>query len=226
LDLRATIDQVVGRRTRCSIDLELGWPAEVIVREAERREPFLIALGLQPHRVLERVLYGGTALPVVRHASVPVLAATASMVATPRRIVVAVDFSRASLRAARIAAQLMADGGTLLLTHVTPELDYSAESTEGQGVVYSQGIVAAFARLIQELDAPANVSVQTMFLEGPVVPALLAFSGAAQADLIAVGTQRHRFMERLMVGSVTEALVRSARRSLLISPPPALSPST
>lgn len=222
LQLRGQIDLLAGRQTHWPIDVEVGTPSAVITREASRRRSRMIALGLQPHRVLDRILYGTTTLGVVRHAQAPVLAVTPSLTAAPRRIVVGVDFSRASLRAARAALDLLAPGGTLLLTYVAPvdpAVEFTAEETEGWNVIYSHGIAGAFARLRQELDPPASIVVDTVFLEGPVGPALLDFTGAAQADVIAVGTHRHAFVDRLLVGSVTERLVREARRSLLVSPP-------
>jgi nucleotide-binding universal stress UspA family protein len=219
LQLRGQIDNIVGQRTDWPIDVEIGVPSQVITQEAERRQSDLIALGLQPHGALERFMKGTTALPVVMQSKTPVLAVTPSLSAAPRRIVVAVDFSRASLRAARVALGLLADGGTLILTHVMPDLGTRSEVTEGWGIVYTQGIAGAFARLQEELNAPPQVKIDTVFIEGPVAEALLSFAGAAQADLIAVGAHRHTMMDRLIVGSVTETLVRSARRSLLVSPP-------
>ena len=219
LQLRGQVDKAAGRRTDWPIAVERGIPAQIIAEEAKRRGSSLIALGLLPHNVFDRLMNRSTALAVVRQATVPVLAVTPGLSRAPRRIVVAIDFSRASLRAARVALGLLPDGGTLLLTHVTPDFRRASETTEGWEIVYSQGIAAAMTRLQEELKAPPEVRIEPVFIGGPVVDALVAFSSAAKADLIAVGTHRHTFVDRLIVGSVTEALIRNARHSLLISPP-------
>jgi nucleotide-binding universal stress UspA family protein len=41
---------------------------------------------------------------------------------------------------------------------------------------------------------------------------------ASQAELLAVGTQRHGFLERLVVGSVATRVLRAARRGVLAVP--------
>jgi nucleotide-binding universal stress UspA family protein len=46
----------------------------------------------------------------------------------------------------------------------------------------------------------------------------LSFAQQAQCDLIAVGTQRHSFLERLVVGSVATRVLRTARCGVLAVP--------
>lgn len=46
--------------------------------------------------------------------------------------------------------------------------------------------------------------------------AILGFAERVQADLIALGSHGRRFMERLRLGSVAEAMLRAARCSVLI----------
>lgn len=219
LETRGALDLVLGVHTTWPIDVEMGTAPVVIAREAERRTPDLIVMGLRRHGKLDRLMRDETTFRVVRHARVPVLAVTAALEALPRRIVVGMDFSRASLRAARAALALLPEGGTLILAHVRPGLEFTAEASEGWGVLYTQGIAGAFKRLRKELAAPKGITVETAYLEGPAASALLSFAARAHADLIAVGTHRHGFAERLIVGSVTETLLREAGCSLLITPP-------
>jgi len=160
-----------------------------------------------------------TALSVMRHASVPVLAATSSLTAVPRRIAVAIDFSRASIAAARRALEVLDDSGSLMLVYVEPPSEPTQEETEGYGAIYAQGLIAAFARLRHELAARTSVRIETVVLQGSVVPELLSFAERADVDVIAAGSQRHSIARRAFVGSVTTALARAATRSLFVIPP-------
>lgn len=203
---------------RWPVDMEVGPPASIIVREARRQAASLVVMGLRPHGTIERWLRDETTLRVVRESPVPVLAVTLALKALPQQVAVAVDFSRASLRAARATLGMLAPNGTLYVVYVRPEIERS-EETEGTGVIYSQGIAASFARLRKELAVPSGIHVEAVLLEGEAAPALMAFADRADIDLIAVGSHRHPFLTRLLVGSVTSALVRDARHSLLVSPP-------
>lgn len=192
-------------------------PGEIL-RVAEDHRSQLIVTGLRPHAFLDRVFRDETALAVMRHASVPVLAVTPTLTRPPRSIAVAVDFSRASIAAARVAMTLVEDGGSLLLVYVEPPME-RLTGVEGFGVIYAQGVSAAFARLRQELRGSRNVNIETLVLTGRVAAELLSFAERADVDVLAVGSQRHSIAHRAFLGSVTTALARSATRSLLVVPP-------
>jgi nucleotide-binding universal stress UspA family protein len=202
-----------------SRETRAGSPAVEIVRAAERRGSELIIVGLRPHAFLDRVFRDETALSVMRHARVPVLAVTPLLQRLPRRIAVAIDFSRASIAAARSALALLDDGGSLALVYVEPPTEPHSDETEGFGTIYAQGVAAAFSRLRQELASRPNVSIETVVLHGNVAAELLSFAERADVDLIAVGSQRHSTARRAFVGGVTTALARAATRSLLVLPP-------
>jgi nucleotide-binding universal stress UspA family protein len=221
-------------RAAACLDLErsasgaTAWPVEVvpgptaaaIVAEADRVGAALITLGLRRRGPLARVLRDETALHVMRDAAVPVLAATAGLSDLPRRVIVGVDFGRAGVRAARAARALVADGGTIVLAYVQPARGPRAtEDAEGEEVIRSQGIAAAFERLREELAAPAGITVETALLEGTPAAELAALADRADADLIAVGSRTHDVVDRVLFGSVTAELVHTARCSLLAIPP-------
>ena len=128
-----------------------GAPASEIVRIADARGSDLIVLGLRPHAFFDRMFRDETALSVMRHASVPVLAVTPLLNRLPRRIAVAIDFSRASIAAARAALTLLDDGGSLMLVYVEPPGEPTSSAAEGFTTIYTQGVAAAFTRLRSEL---------------------------------------------------------------------------
>lgn len=200
-------------------DLVIGSPSEEIIRTARACDARLVVLGLRPHTLLDRVFRDETGLTVMRHVGAPVLAVTPSLRGTPRRIAVAIDFSRASIAAARAAAELLDEGGELFLVYVEPKVGYRTEDTEGFGVIYAQGLAAAFVRLRGLLGRRSDITIETVVLQGTVASELLAFARGAEIDVIAVGSQRHSIARRAFVGSVTTALTRAAECSLLVIPP-------
>ena len=199
-------------------------PAEIL-RVADDYRSELIVMGLRPHAFLDRVFRDEAALAVMRHASVPVFAVTPTLTRLPRSIAVAVDFSRASMAAARVGMTLVEEGGSLLLVYVEPPMD-RLTGAEGFGVIYAQGVSAAFARLRQELRGSRNVDIETLVLNGRVAAELLSFAERADVDVLAVGSQRHSITHPAFLGSVTTALVRAATRSLLVVPPGPQAPRT
>lgn len=219
LDIRQQIDRLTDGRTAWPIDIRTGTPFNVIAREIARRQPSLVIMGLRRHVGAVDPARDETTLQVIRRSQVPVLAVPATHTRLPRTVIAAVDFSRASLHAARTALGLMQAGGRLLLTHVRPELSYCPEQIEGWSAIYSHGIADAFNRLQVELTAPEGVSVETIFLDGAVAPEILSLAQRVGADLIASGSHRHTFVNRMLLGRVTTALVREAQCSLLITPP-------
>ena len=206
-------------------EIVVGAPASEIVRLSERHGADLIVLGLRPQALLDRVFRDETALSVMRHASIPVLAVTPSLTRLPRRIVAAIDFSRASIAAAHAALTLLDPDGSLTLVYVEPTSEPSAPEAQGFTMAYTQGVTAAFDRLRHELAASSPTRIDAQILHGSVTSALLAFARRSGADLVAVGSQRHTVAQRALVGSVTTALARAAECSMLVIPPGGHSPA-
>jgi nucleotide-binding universal stress UspA family protein len=68
------------------------------------------------------------------------------------------------------------------------------------------------------LAPPATLTFDTSVVRGEPAPALLALAQQARADFVALGTQHHTLMERLMVGSVATRVLRTARIPVLAVP--------
>lgn len=222
-EMREEVERQVGAAAGGSLGwprvTAVGSPAAEIVRLAEAHGSDLIVLGLRAHAFLDRVFRDETALSVMRHATVPVMAVTPLTQRLPRRIAVAIDFSRASIAAARAALSLLDDDGSAMLVYVEPPAEPRAPEAEGYTTIYAQGLAAAFTRLRQELACRTKARIETVVLHGAVAPELLSFAKRAEIDLIAVGSQRHSIARRAVVGSVTTALTRAASCSLFVIPP-------
>ena len=150
-------------------------------------------------------------------------AAHPALAELPRTVILTVDFSRSSLRAARAALKLVAEDARVFLVHVQPDVAALADDQEGWGVIYTQGIAGAFLRLVRELPVAPGLRVETVVLEGNAGAELLAFDARSGADLVVAGTHRSSFRPRIAMGGVTAALLGGSARSLLLTPADPLS---
>jgi nucleotide-binding universal stress UspA family protein len=218
-EVSAQADRVWGPDGAPTVDVELheGDPATEIARLAHRTGASMIVAGLGRHRVTDRVFGDETALRLIRAADVPVYATAIGTTRVPRRIVVAMDFSETSLRAARLSLEVAGSGATIYLTHVAPR-DSSFHDWKGWGTTYKVSIGDALARTHEQLRIPEGMTVQNVLLQGDVATELLAFAAGVNADLIATGSHGHGFVARMLVGSVATRLVRCSTCSVLTVP--------
>jgi nucleotide-binding universal stress UspA family protein len=202
-----------------SADVELydGDPATVIANVAHESNASIIVAGLGRHRVMDRLFGDETALRLIRLAAVPVLAVGAEFTGAPRRIVVAIDFSETSLRAARLALELAAPGATIYLVHVAPR-DATLYDWNGWGSNYKQDAGEALQRMREELRVPHDMTVQRVLLQGDPATELLAFAASVNSDLIATGSHGYGFVARMLIGSVTTRILRCSTCSVLTVP--------
>lgn len=246
-DRRAGLLEVVRRQVRNARAPEAPWPVEVrsgdaaftVADAARDRGAALLVVGLGRHGPLERIFTSETTLRVLQHASCPVLAVPGGFgaeaaasggadagapAAWPRTVVVATDFSASSAHAAEVALSLMPSGGTLHLVHAWDAAAAAGLVPGGPRVsqqldAYARAIPAHFERLRGALPARPDVTVTTAVVEGRAAVEVLAYADAHAADLVAAGRRGHGLLGRVLVGSVTTALVRGAARPLLVTPP-------
>jgi nucleotide-binding universal stress UspA family protein len=204
------------------VHLRFGSIADEIAYVAQERNATLIVVGAAPHRRLNRIIGGEQAVHILRASSVPVLSVPPGFAALPQRIVAAVDFSPASVRAAQAALLLLPPGGTLALLHVIPPLLGDAPLRDAEGRDPADAVQSMFGRLRDELRAyvPADVTIETLVRTDDDTDGILAGAAAVDADLIAVGTHGPRLVERIFVGSVASSILHAAPQTVLAVPPP------
>lgn len=216
----ATFAALVASRRRGNhlvVRLANASRADVIARESEAMRCGLIVMGLRPP--VMRPGGDDTTMLVMRRAVAPVLAVAPGLCGLPRRVIVAMDFSRASLHAAHAALGLLADGAQVTLVNVQPDLGLIADASSEYSTIYAQGVGPSLARLRHSLDAPPGVTLDSVILRGDPLTELLALAERTGADLIAAGTRRQPTNDHMAVGGVTTGLVRDARFSLLVAQP-------
>ena len=221
-DVRRTMVQAGINGTDWPVEILYGSPAGALARAAAERRARLLVVNLHHHRPFDRLLVGEAALQTIRRADRPVLAAVEPLTTLPRAAVVGMDFSPASVLAAQSALELLAPGGTLYLVHVwTRSARASVAVREHEQQVEAQ-LPRMLARAQSALTVPPGVTVTPVWLVGLPAEELIAFAVGHDADLIAVGRHGHRWLERLLVGSVTTAVVRESARSVLVVPDPGI----
>jgi nucleotide-binding universal stress UspA family protein len=202
------------------VDVLLGAPPETLAREAERRGASLLVMGIGRHNPLDRLLGTETTLATLRRARIPVLAVGTAFTPFPRHAVLGMDFSPASLRAAKLAVRLVGDTGRVTLVHVRPRFDHPSADWRAWDQEYGRTLTPLFADTVAQLDAAPGVTVETVTVRGDPAPALLACAQQAGADLLGIGTQRHGVLDRLLVGSVATRVIRNTRIATLAAPAP------
>jgi len=220
-ELRSTVAATLGRSIDWPTSVALGVPSYVIVREARRLNADFIVLGLRRHNAVQRAAGDETTLHVMRAAPCPVIGATEPLAGLPRRVLVAVDFSQASLEAARAADHLVGKNGTLVLAYVAPaEVDVP---DNGERVIHELGVDAAFKWFRGELgrapDAPVEQVKLRRWTTARVAEVLLSYAEGADVDMLALGSMRHGRVERWILGSVTTDIARDGSRPMLVVPP-------
>ena len=197
-----------------------GSPVRSIVEAAVTAEADLIVTGLRVHSLMDRLVGDETALRVTRAADRPVFAVAPTLTQMPRRAVVGIDFSRACMRAAAVAAGMLADGGTLTLLHARPRLDVAAASDDNIDTAYASGVTAALEGLRSAMAAShPRITVDVERRDGEAAAAIMNYAIAAKADFVAVGRHRRNAIAHAVLGSVATSLLRKATISVLVLPP-------
>jgi nucleotide-binding universal stress UspA family protein len=220
--LRRRLHQVTGISTHFSVEAITGSPAVELARAARERGSEYILVGLEQYDALGRAATEDVALQVRGSASIPVLAVPMGQERLPQRALIAVDFSAASMRAARAAIPLLAPRATLTLVHVEPTVDFQELGMDGWAENYERGVAMLFEPLVALLTAASDITVKAVVLHSnggdDTAEALLEHARQHDFDLIATGTQAHTALDRHLTGSVSTALLRGAQCAVLMSP--------
>jgi nucleotide-binding universal stress UspA family protein len=197
------------------IDIALTWPADLIVMGTHGRAGF------------DRLLLGSVAERVLRKAPCPVLtvprrAFTAKHDLAFSRILCAVDFSPASMRALEYAASLAAaDGPGIQALNVVElfaegggmrdELVLDTPDFRGQLIRHAQ------ARLHDAITdhVRALCPIAESVAMGKAYREILRVAADAGADLIVLGVQGRTAADLLLFGSTTQHVVRQAQCPVL-----------
>ena len=202
-----------------AVEIVDGPSASGVVDAAQRCNARVIVIGTGKHDPIGRHVYGERALEIVSIADRPVLIVPREATAESLSVaVVAVDFSPASVRAARAVLPMLSQGGRLILVHVQTAVGRPEEDPGCGNDAYGRRCAQLFAHFQRQLPSIAGVTVATRFFRGDAVGTLLAYATMRHAGVIACGRLGHSLAARIFVGSVSSALVRQATCPVLVAP--------
>jgi nucleotide-binding universal stress UspA family protein len=202
--------------------VEEGHAAEAIVAYAADTGADLIAMGTYGANKGEQFLLGSVAARVARTASCPVLVTRADRTGAPpdgafRYPVVAVDYSKFSVPAARLAAGLATDDATIELIHIVHWPD-GANADD-----MSAALSAARAAELQRLEAfAANVDLAEVGVSvradlGRAADHILDYVASSKTDVVIVGA--HGRDERIShLGTVADRILRGSSVPVILLP--------
>jgi len=131
-----------------------------------------------------------------------------------RRILVPIDFSSRSLRALEVAVPLSCDNRARLFLLTVIEPSAYAAGFEGVVLVPSGATLAQEARVklpkLARKHVPASVPVSCLVLQGKPFDVITRIAKERRIDLIVLTTHGYTGLNRLMLGSTAERVVRHA----------------
>ena len=209
--------RTVPSATPWPVHVRVGEPLHEIVDHARSIDARVIVVGRGRHSTIGRTLGGESVLRLLQLGDTPVLAVEPGVETLPKHVVMATDFSAFSLYAAHVASSMIAPRATVRLVHVAPVLS-DADATQRQYAAgYATEAEKGFALLTEHL-APYGFTLETVTLHGNPSDRLIEYCDAINADLVVTATHGYGFLRRMVLGSVTTELVRSAPCSVLCVP--------
>jgi nucleotide-binding universal stress UspA family protein len=196
-------------------------PADEILRYAEENDISLIVMGTCGRSALGRFFFGSTAEKVVRHSHCPVLTVLeepTEYIKTGKydKILLPTDYSDTSKKAIPWAVSLAENhDAELILLH-------SIE--ENIPPQYYAGGVASIFELDRELKKRATkaldlfmeevkgkkIKIKKVVVEGKSDEEIVNYAKKNNVDLIVLASHGHSGIERVLLGSTTERVVRKA----------------
>jgi nucleotide-binding universal stress UspA family protein len=216
-EVRAQRSEAGGDRT-WGIEVKFGDAATTLARMAKERSARMLVMGLNRHGPVDRAFGGDTVFDVVRLGETPVLVTSEKMLEEPRVIMVGVDFSALSTRAAQLAMTLFPHATDLYLVHVAPTIEVTIDGW--YDLTYARVAREGFARVVRALEG-CGARIQTVELIGNRERELSRFARGINADLVVVGSYKRGLFRRLATGTVAMRVLRACSSPVLIVPEPA-----
>jgi len=202
---------------------------------AEAHEVDLVVMGTHGRRGLERLVLGSVANTLIRQSNCPVMTVRERGDDTHTsddviydKLLAPIDFSeysRASLQLSKAVAHRY--GGTQHLLFVAEKRvlpTFSDTGLPGVGVVEMDPEIVANAESALEAlnDAVEGPEVESDYhvREGDVAEDIVDFAGTKAVNLIVMATRGLTGIDRFVIGSNTERVVRTAPCPVLTVPPP------
>jgi len=202
-------------------EVRTGRPSQKIGQAASELGGDLIVISTHGYTGLDYVLLGGTAERVIRHAPCPVLVVRRQdgHAPEPKKILVPVDFSPASLGGLRYALGLARPfGARLTALHVIEPLGPMARlevDVDAHERKLREGVKLRLEELHLEVDEPAG-AFDTLFREGTSYHEIVGMAQRGDFDLIIMASLGRSGLVDMLLGSTAERVVRHAPCPVLV----------
>lgn len=234
------IAEAADRARDVGVDAETavaeGAEHEEIGRYVDERGIDAVVIGTHGRTGIDRALMGSVTEKVVRTVGVPVLTIHEPIPTfEPSRVLLATDGSDPAGEAERVALALAGEyGATLEALSVVDSLSLASASDPAGGAAIDPAAAGGEAigtvtelleeqaddavRAIAEDAEEVGVTVETTVEEGRPHERILAAGAEHDADVIVIGTHGRSGVERFILGSVAEKVLRLADRPVLVVP--------
>lgn len=204
-----------------------GDPFAAIADVATGRGVDLIVIGAHRRQLLRDIFTGTTAERVIRTAARPVLMVPSPAAGAHKSAVIGVDFSDASRHAAATARALgLLDGARIALVHGYRDIVGTQMQFVGlEARVIAEQVSTDVSKLSGRIagDMPASLLGKepdaVAVVDADPCAAIAAQVGAASADLVVIGSRGLNALERVLLGSAADAVLRNIDCDILVVPP-------
>lgn len=199
-----------------------GQTIEALARHAELIAADLLVCGARGEGFLRQLTLGTTASRLARKCRRPVLVVKQAAHETYRRVLVAIDFSPASLAALAMVRQLVPNAG-LVLVHAAEVLFEGKMRHAGvdPAIIQRYRIEAQLQGMqrLRELARSQGLAPDTplLALHGDAPSLILEQEQEQNCDLIAVGKRGTHMIEELLLGSTTQHLLMESQSDVLVA---------
>jgi nucleotide-binding universal stress UspA family protein len=212
---------------KCDFRVILGKPFLGIAQAARDCGADLIVIGPHRRQLLQAILIGTTAERTIRTADRPVLMANGVPTGPYRRALAASDLSTASESTIRAANALgLLDRLNVSLLHVfsvpgTGLMSRAAVSDDEKQSYIAGERKRAADEVASFLDKIKVEGLSTILKPDTanIAETICATADELSAELIVIGTCGRSAIARVLMGSVTEAVLRNSERDVLAIPP-------
>jgi nucleotide-binding universal stress UspA family protein len=204
---------------------KVGRPDAEIVRLAEELDAGLVIVGSHGFSPFKRVLLGSVSDSVVRHAKTSVLVVRGEADQLSGRVLLAIDGSKESHLATRAAAEVAAAGSELHVLSVLetaqllpymPYPGFEAWETSGTAEEAEQHARRLLSRVSERIGAEGSTVEESHLAVGKPDKEIVGLAGELDAELVVLGSRGLGAVGRVLLGSVSDSVVRHALSSVLV----------
>jgi nucleotide-binding universal stress UspA family protein len=209
-----------------AIHPKTGRPDVEIVRLAEELDAGLVILGSRGLGPFERVLLGGVSDSVVRHANASVLVARGEGNGLPGRVLLAIDGSKESHLATRSAVEVAGAAGSELhvlsvldTAQLLPQAPYPGPETwetSGTAEEADKHARRLLSRASERIEAEGGTVKESHLVVGKPDKEIVGLAREMEAGLVVLGSRGLGAVGRVLLGSISDSVVRHALCSVLV----------